>query len=215
MCCPTAACALYTFHLEGGHGDPSEPACQTFSQETLFASNVSNFPNGSSVSLLFTCLFCTNFSCTPTFEPWSDFKKETKWVSCGHKAVVWGFQMLCQLTREVCTFFFFFFNSLHLLQDHKFGLLGIFSKPQDTAVKISPSIHPAWLVLVVMNEKENLSVLLLCPCECCTLHAAGYLSFCCLVHYCSIESKAGCLSVTAAHKGQLSCWHLSANSCRT
>lgn len=94
-------------------------------------------------------------------------------------------------------------------------LLGIFPKPQDTAVKISPSIHPAWLVLVVMNEKGNLSILLSCPCECCTLHAASYLNLCCLVHYCSIESKAGCLSVTTAHKGQLSFWRLSANSCRT
>ena len=62
--------ALYTFHWESGHSNHSEPVWQTFAQETLLEANY--FPKWN------LSKFCINFSCTPTFEPWFEFKKETK-----------------------------------------------------------------------------------------------------------------------------------------
>lgn len=110
--------------------------------------------------------------------------------SCGHRAFVCGFQMVCQLAREVYIICIFYEIILTLTV---LGLLDTFSKTQALSTKSIPKsgMHPA-CVPVMMNPKGNLPILLFYPCEGHTSRTAGYLSCCCLVHClsaCGIKSK--------------------------
>lgn len=99
--------------------------------------------------------------------------------------------MLCQLDREV--YIVPIFHEI-ILTMMILGLLDTCSKTQATAVKSTPKskMRPAYVPVVMMNPKGNLSVLLLYPREGHASHAAGYLRCRCLAHCLSargIKSK--------------------------
>lgn len=102
--------------------------------------------------------------------------------SCGHKAFLCGFQMLCQLDKEV--YIIPIFHEI-ILTLTILGLLDTCSKTQATAVKSMPKskMRPAYVPVVMMNPKGNLlSALLLYPREGHASHAAGYLRCRCPAH---------------------------------
>lgn len=212
---PPAVRAPYTFHWECGHSNPLEPVLDIFQEIHIWA-NANNIRNWTLVSFLFICMFCMNFSCTYKPELWSDFKKKTKWDSCVKKTFVCGFQMLCQLIREICIIYLFY---QIMLTWAILGYLMPFLRPRSLLQStLKSSVHPVCVLLMVINQKGNrVSVFLICPCEGHKLYAVGYWSF--LPPSCPAalltELKVSFISVKAAHKGQPSHWCLSANSCRT
>lgn len=178
--------ALYTFHWDFGHSNCSEPVWQTFAQETSLEANLSVFPKGTSASSAWFFL-CTTFRTLV----WVQERDQVR-HSCGHKAFVCGFQMLCQLAREIYIICIFYEIILTLTI---LGLLDTCSKTQATAIKSIPKskMHLACVPVVMMNPKGYLlPVLLLYPREGHASHTAGYLSCCYLVHClsaCGMDSK--------------------------